>query len=149
VIHSFIDSTISPELPGRRSAEERAMFFADLDDARRHHAALLEIIIHHPGGWAGRASLSRVLELCRAATGAVDDGECAQHIGTVIKYAAELFSEQVHQKWDRGNISGADFLRLEIVSALHSFGRRLSALEALRRGGEEPPPGKRWNGSLR
>ena len=110
------------------------MSFLDLDDARRHHAALLEIIIHHPGGWSDRASLSRVAELCRAATGAVDDAECREHLRIVAEYAADLFSEHVHRKWDRSNMSGADFLRLEIMSALHSFNRRLSAIEATRRG---------------
>jgi hypothetical protein len=45
-----------------------------------------------------------------------------------------LFSEQAHKKWDRGNVSGADFLRLGIVRALHSVSRRLSEIEAARLG---------------
>lgn len=109
------------------------MVFPDLDEARRHHAALLEIIIHHPGGWADRASRNRVVELCREATSAVDDAQCVKQIETIAGYAADLFSEQAHRKWERGNTSGADFLRLEIVRALHSYNRRLSAIEARRR----------------
>lgn len=110
------------------------MAFADLDDARRHHAALLEIIIHHTGGWADRASLNRIAELCQAALAAVDDAQCAAQIAMVEKYAAELLSERAHKKWGRGNVAGADFLRLEIVRALRSFSDRLSAIEAARRG---------------
>jgi hypothetical protein len=108
------------------------MVFPDLDDARRHHAALLEIIIHHPGGWADRASRHRVAELCGEAASAIDDAQCAQQIEAIASYAADLFSEQVHRRWDRGNTSGADFLRLEIVRTLHSYRRRLSAIEARR-----------------
>lgn len=108
------------------------MAFADLEDARRHHAALLEVLIHHPGGWADRASLSKVLELCRAASVAIDDAECAEQIRIVAAYAADLYSEQAHKKWSRSNITGADFLRLEMVRALHSFSRRLSAIEVVR-----------------
>ena len=109
------------------------MLFADLDDARRHHAALLEIILHHPGGWADRASLNRIVELCRVAGAAIDDAQCAEQAGIVADCATDLFSEQAHKKWDRSNVSGADFLRLEIMRALHSFSRRLSEIEAARR----------------
>ena len=109
------------------------MVFPDLDEARRHHAALLEIIIHRPGGWADSASRNRVVELCREAGSAVDDAQCVKQIEAVAGYAADLFSEQAHRRWDRGNTSGADFLRLEIVRALHSYSCRLSAIEAGRR----------------
>ena len=108
------------------------MAFADLEDARRHHAALLEVLIHHPGGWADRASLSKVLELCRAASVAIDDAECVEQIEIVAGHATDLYSEHAHGKWARGNVSGADFLRLQMVSALHSLSRRLSAIEAAR-----------------
>ncbi|HEV8643988.1 MAG TPA: hypothetical protein VGR01_00285 [Burkholderiales bacterium] len=109
------------------------MSFADLDDARRHHGALLEIFLHHPGGWADRASLNKIVELCRAAGAAVDDAQCAEQVKIVVAGATDLFSEQAHKKWARSNVSGADFLRLEIMRALHSFSRRLSEMEAARR----------------
>ena len=111
------------------------MLFPDLDDARKHHAVLLEITIHNPGGWADRASLRRVMDLCRAASGAIDDAECRESLRVVAQCAAELFSEQAHRKWDRGSMCGADFLRLEIIRALHSFSRRLAEIEGSRRGG--------------
>ena len=109
------------------------MPFADLDEARRNHAALLEVILHRPGGWSDRASLNRILELCRMAGAAIEDAQCAEQLRIVGQYAAHLFSEREHKKWDRGSVSGADVLRLEIVSALHAFGRRLSEIEAARR----------------
>jgi hypothetical protein len=110
------------------------MPFADLEDARKHHAALLEIMIHRPGGWADRQSLRTVVELCGAARNAIEDTECSEHIGIVAAYAAALFSEESHRRWDRGNTRGADFLRLEIVRALHRINLRLSEIETMRRG---------------
>lgn len=109
------------------------MSFPDLDEARQHHAALLELVIHHPGGWADRVSLGKVAQRCREAMSAVEDAQCLGHIEEVARYAADLYSEQAHRKWARGSTSGADFLRLEIVSALHLFSRRLAAIEARRR----------------
>jgi hypothetical protein len=110
------------------------MPFLDLDEVRRHHGALLEIVLHHPGGWADRASLSSIAELCRVAGAAIDDAQCAEQFRIVAGYAADLFSEQAHKKWDRSSLSGADVLRLEIVRALHSVSRRLSEIEAARLG---------------
>lgn len=110
------------------------MSLTDLDDARRHHAALLEIILHRSGGWSDRASLNRIVELCRVAGASIDDARCAEQLRIVAEYATDLFSEQAHKKWDRTNVSGADFLRLEIVRALHSFSRRLSEIQAARQG---------------
>ena len=121
-----------------RGAMNGPMLFPDLDDARKQHAALLEIIIHNGGGWADTGSLRRVMELCRAAVSAIDDAECRENVKIIAQCAAELFSEQAHRKWDRGSLSGADFLRLEIMRALHSFSRRLADIEAARRGGSEP-----------
>jgi hypothetical protein len=109
------------------------MQLADLYEAQKHRAALLELIIHNAGGWADRRTFGRAEELCQAAMSAVDDGECTVRIKIIAEYAAALFSERAHRKWDRGGMRGADFLRLEIVRALHSLNRRLYAIEAKRR----------------
>jgi len=115
------------------------MLFPDLDEARRHHAALLEIIIHNAGGWADRGSLRQVLELCQAASGAIDDAGCRDNLGVITQCAAELYSEQAHKRWGRGTMSGADHLRLEVMRALHSFSDRLTEIERARTAGSGPP----------
>jgi hypothetical protein len=109
------------------------MQLADLHEAQKYRAALLELIIHNAGGWPDRRTLGRAEELCQAATNAVDDVEFAARIKVIAEYAAALFSQQAHRKWDRGGMRGADFLRLEIVRMLHSLNRRLCAIEAKRR----------------
>jgi hypothetical protein len=108
------------------------MLFPDLDDARKHHAALLEIIIHNAGGWADRTSLRKVVELCHAARSAIDDAACSGSLCIVARCAADLFSEQAHRRWDRPSLSGADFLRLEVMRALHLFSHRLTEIERTR-----------------
>src|SRR5262245_54855330 len=104
--------------------------FADLYEAQQYRAALLELIIHNTGGWPDRRTLIRVEELCQAAMGVLEDAECATRLRSITEYARALFSEQTHREWDRGSIGGADFLRLEILRALHSLNGRLCALEA-------------------
>lgn len=113
--------------------------FPDLNDARKEHAALLEVVIHHQGGWADRAALRKVRDSCQAAMNAVDDAECRQQMTIVAKRAAELYSEGAHIRWDRGSTSGADVLRLEIMKALHAFNARLAAIEAARQSAHERP----------
>lgn len=114
------------------------MRFADVDEAQKHRAALLEVVIHHVGGWADRRCLRKIQESCEAARSAIDDAECATCIETIAKYAAALYSERSHRNWDHGSIRGADFLRLEIVRALHSLNRRLCEIELGRRGARMP-----------
>jgi hypothetical protein len=109
------------------------MQFADLHEAQRCRAALVELFIHNAGGWPDRRSLVRVEELCEAAVGAVEDAECAAHLEAIAENARALFSERAHRRWDRASMPGKDFLRLEIVRELHLLNRRLRALEAQRR----------------
>lgn len=119
------------------------MSFQDLDDARKHHAALLEIMIHNVGGRADRALLRRIIELCRAAISSIEDSQCGEHVKLIADCAAKLFSEHRHQEWDRGSVSGADFLRLETMRALHSFRRRLDEIEAARKAGARSDPSRK------
>lgn len=114
-------------------SKKASMQFADLYEAQKCRAALVELIIHNAGGWPDRRALVRVDELCQAAMGAIEDAECAAHIKTIAEYAGALYSERAHRKWDRGSMRGTDFLRLEIVRALHSLDRRLCAVETKRR----------------
>jgi hypothetical protein len=121
------------------------MQFSDGCEAQQCRAALLEIVIHSAGGRRDGRSLAKVERLCAAAMAVVeDDAECAAHVDAVAHYARALFSERAHRKWDRGSITGADFLRLEIVRTLHCLNRRLCALEERRREASARAA-QRWN----
>jgi hypothetical protein len=103
------------------------MSYPDLDEARKHYAALKHIFGSRPGVEADSDALRRVEEHCWAATAAVDDPYCREEIGIVGDYAAGIFSA--------GNLSGTEFLRLQILKALDSFHSRIHSIEAIRRAG--------------
>jgi hypothetical protein len=118
------------------------MSYADLEKARECHAALREIFIHHPGGWADKEALFKVEKLAWQAMTLVKDAECQEKMGIVEHYAAALYSEAEHHKWRMTSLPGADFLRLQILRALVAFNGRLLAIESARRNGidaDQPP----------
>ena len=116
------------------------MSYPDLDKARECHAALREIFIHHPGGWADKDALHKVEKLAWQAMTLIKDAECQEKMGIVEHYAASLYSESEHHKWRMSSLPGADFLRLQILRALVAFHSRLFAIEAARRNGIDLEP---------
>ena len=114
------------------------MSYPDLEKARECHGTLREIFIHHPGGWADKDALFRVEKLAWQAMTLMKDAECQEKMGIVEHYAAALYSEAEHHKWRMSSLSGADFLRLQILRALVAFHGRLQAIAAARRNGFDP-----------
>jgi hypothetical protein len=111
------------------------MSYADLDQARTHHAALRDVF-QRAGDWSDLAALRRVETLCREGAAAVADPYCREELGIVGDYAAELFSQRSHRKYESESLPGAEFLRLQILKALDSFHSRLYSIEAIRRAAE-------------
>lgn len=115
------------------------MSYPDLDAARRYHAALKEIFGKHAGGRENREAVRQIEELCREASAALDDAYCRETLGIVGDYASQVYSDRKHRKWDRTELPGAEFLRLQILHALDSLHSRLSSLEVIRRAGVAGP----------
>ena len=105
----------------------------DLNEVHEHYFTLRELIILNPGGWDDAASRARVEQLCRAGMAALADDECQERLAKVEAPAAELYSRDRHHKWTRRSMSGADYLRLQILIALEALNARLVLLEALRK----------------
>lgn len=121
----------------RGAAAKSHAMYSDLDEARARHD-LLRQIVERDGALAARAStdfraLRRVLEHCRVAAAAVEDRYCRDKLRLVEDFAAEMFSHSEHDKWQRESMSGADFLKAQILGALELFHSRLYSLEMLRR----------------
>ena len=106
--------------------------YKDIRQVREHYAALRDLIAQALGGRDDVATRAQVSVLCEAAIATLDDGECRQRLRAVDRYAAELFSDDQHRKWDREHMSGAAYLRLQILIALEAVNTRLFFLEALR-----------------
>jgi hypothetical protein len=112
------------------------MSYADIDAAKKHYSAMRELIIHHRGGWNDEPLRIRLQQMSLQAADAVSDSESRLLLSGIDDYAADLFSETGHQKWARKQMSGADFLRLQILRDLDAFHARLFQLEASRNAAE-------------
>ena len=104
--------------------------YKDLSEVREHYAAIRDLITANPGGREDAVTLGNVSVLCEAAIAALQDPECRQHLRLVDQHAAQLFSAEEHRKWDRPNMTGADYLRLQILIALEAVNTRLLSLSA-------------------
>lgn len=99
---------------------------------RELYKRLRELVIQNPGGWDDAASRERIETLCNAGIAALDDAECHDRLRTVEEQARQLYSRGGHRAWQRGNMSGADYLRLQILIALEVVNTRLFYIDALR-----------------
>jgi len=117
----------------------------DLDQARALHGALREAFAAHRGGTADAEAQRKVNLLCDAALRAMHDLETRVAIRSVQKYSLLLFSDDGHQEWAQGSMSGADFIRLKILNALALLRARLARLELKRASDEagDDPAGTR------
>lgn len=97
------------------------MAHADLEAARRHHAALKSIIERHPGDAPDLRALRRAVDLCRGAAEAVDDAYCHEKIRLAAEYAAELLSQSQRAH-------GVDYLKRQALAMLELFESRLFVL---------------------
>jgi hypothetical protein len=104
----------------------------DLETARTQYGRMRELIIHNRGGWKDEQALALMRGLCRDASATVEDLACREHVQLVASYSAVLWSEDDHQRWNRNRLSGADYLRLQILRELDAFRDRLDVLEAQR-----------------
>lgn len=99
-------------------------------DALTHCERIRDLIIHHSGGWADTDALRKFRLLSYAAARAADNADCSELMRTGDQYATDLYSASAHHKWARGKTSGADMLRLCILSKLDAFRERLMQLLA-------------------
>ena len=118
------------------------MSYKDLQEVRSCYATLRELVIHHNGGWDDLESRTKVARLCQAGIAALDDAECRERLRAVQAQAAELFSAEGHRKWARTNLSGADYLRLQILIALEAVNTRLFFIDTLRSRAALQDPGE-------
>jgi hypothetical protein len=109
------------------------LVYKDIKQVRGYYAALREAVILNNGGRDDAKTRARIEELCAAGTAALDDKECHERLRAVREQAGELFSASAHLKWARKNMTGADYLRLQILIALEALATRLYFIETLRK----------------
>ena len=104
----------------------------DIEVARSHGLAMRALIIHHLGGRENGEALGKLREMSRKAAAAVDDVDCKSLLSSVEDDGADLFSKSGHLKWATTHVSGANFLRLQILRELDALDAQLLQLEATR-----------------
>lgn len=102
-----------------------------VDDALALCERMQELLLHSSGGRADADALTRFRELSFAASRAADDPECAGMMRSADRYALDLFSHSAHQYWATRELSGTQFLRLQISRVLDAFRDRLLHLHAV------------------
>ena len=110
------------------------MGYPDIERARDGQAALRRIIEDYAGPGADLRALRRVVDLCREVQDATEDEYCREKIRAIAEFSAELLSQAEHRA--RGALSGIEFLRQQIRSALELLQSRLYSLERTRRFGQ-------------
>jgi hypothetical protein len=105
------------------------MAHEDLERAMAVQKELQEIFRKRVGGWRDEETLERVRRLCFESRMAANDGYCREQIGAIESHSNELFSARKHRKLDAERLTGAEYLRLQIVTAIHSLGSRLELLQ--------------------
>jgi hypothetical protein len=112
--------------------------YPDLDEVRKQYSTLRELVIHNAGGWDDASTRERIKALAERAIDALDDAECTQHLRRVQANAAALYSAEDHARWQRKSMSGADYLRLQILISLEVVNTRLFMIDALRNRAAQP-----------
>lgn len=108
------------------------MAYTDLKEIRSCYSRLRDLVIQNSGGWDDVETRARVETLCQGGMNALDDAECRERLRAVLAQAAELFSADGHNKWARKSMSGADYLRLQILISLEALNSRLFFIDTLR-----------------
>jgi hypothetical protein len=116
--------------------------YTDLKQVRETYVTLRELVIQNPGGWDDAATRLKAERLCHAGMQALDDAECRERLRTVLAQARELFSREGHLKWTRARMSGADYLRLQILIGLEAVNTRLFFIDAIRGRASSQQPGE-------
>ena len=104
----------------------------DLKALRTCYSRLRDLVIQNSGGWDDAQTRARIETLCQGGMDALDDAECRERLRAVLAQAAELFSCDGHNKWARKNMSGADYLRLQMLISLEALNTRLFFIDTLR-----------------
>jgi hypothetical protein len=102
----------------------------DLYIARKTLQALRDLIILRPG--QDSECLARLRRLVSQAEAAVEDAQCKELLQAVLSYGDDLYSPSGPAKWERPRMSGANYLRLQILAKLLVFNNRISELETTR-----------------
>jgi CheY-like chemotaxis protein len=101
----------------------------DLDEAHSLYAALMRLVVSHPGGRNDTEGMRRMSDLCTRAVDVVNDMETRVLIRNVESLARLLFHEDGHVGLESGSLQGVSALKFQIYNALSNLRGRLQTLK--------------------
>jgi hypothetical protein len=104
----------------------------DILTLRNCYSALREFVIRNPGGSDDADMRAKVERLCEAGAATLDDAEVRERLRSVLWRARDMYSSDGHRKWERPHMSGAEYLRLQILIDLEGLNTRLFFIDARR-----------------
>lgn len=106
----------------------------DLDEALNLYAALMRLVVSHPGGRNDIEGMRRLSAVCARAVEIVNDMEARVLIRAVESRAKLLFSEDGHVGVEAGSLEGVAALKFQLYNALSNLRGRLQMVRD-----REPP----------
>jgi len=100
----------------------------NLDEALSLYAALMRLVVSHPGACTDTEGMRRLSDLCTRAVEVVNDVETRALIRNVESLASLLFREDGHVGMESGSLQGVSALKFQIYNALSNLRGRLQAL---------------------
>ena len=105
---------------------------ADLDYAQHYLILLSDLLATAEGGRYWPRVRAQVAFLCRAAKGALADLVWQDHMDDVASFAQALYSDDEHMGWARGDLTGVEHLRVQVLKTLNALSTRLTLLKSRR-----------------
>lgn len=101
----------------------------DLEEVLGLYAALMRLVVSHPGASTDMEGMRRMSDLCTRAVDAVNDMETRALIRNVESLAKRLFHEDGHVGMESGSLQGVSALKFQIYNALSNLRGRLQTLK--------------------
>jgi len=108
------------------------MGYADLEQAREQIGVVQDLLAERLGGNDDPVLLGTLELLLGSAARSLGDTLFYQRLFELRTYAQALFSEQAHVSWGRAPLTGAEYLRLQLLKTLNALTTRLQTIEAAR-----------------
>lgn len=101
----------------------------DIDEAKNLYAALMRVIVAHPGGYDDPAAMSHVSVLCARAIKTINDDDARSIVRSIETMAELLFSAGGVVGAEAGPLRGVAALKFHLFNALSNLRGRLQMLE--------------------
>ena len=104
----------------------------DLDYAQHYLILLNDLLATMEGGCSRPGALAQTAFLCGEAKGVLRDLMWQDHLDDLKSFAKALFSDEEHASWAKGDLTGVEYLRVQLLKTLNALTTRLTVLRCRR-----------------